>query len=538
MALTAPPPYGNSLGSSAQNDLAVNATAMDAPYSKTDVNNKLQSILELTQKDIVSEEVVNKYLPGFKNPPYQGFLNLVTFTKHYADPQYTNKTEFKFELEPSKGTYYNPSTVRLALPMYFLAADGKSEMPATMCAANMWPAILIDEIQIQIHRTEESVTSPKNITVYEYCESKLKEFDSEHLKHVQQDLQYSRLEQSHGRRSNDTGQTHDDARTNKNLTWRLANFRPAQINKQQVYLIDMLLLSDFFSINELINVPLTITMTLETNMRRLFETTKAGAIDSAAGQYNFVTAPYLSVQNFTPSSFWKTTQKAMMNSNKAYGYGKIPDYHKKIYELSPGTIQKLTDFNNVAAQFDWFKISLKHRTNINHTSTFDSYDGERATIMIESIEIENLTEGQNFVNRSYSLNKFEDQDLLYNSYIAYMCDGSSLQSPSSYKDSTLMNHQPLRADYFKKETTTVQGHPIMFDLRASRGYTNLDDVATHSDNALKFTIKLRAVIPDTHHYQLIITGINQGQYKLLLSNSGKETIAHFSFTSTPVGRIR
>ena len=205
---------------------------MDAPYSITDFNNKLQSILELTEKDIVSEEVVNKYLPSFKNPPYQGFFNLVTFTKHYADPQYTNKTEFKFELEPSKGTYYNPSTVILALPMHFLAADGKSEMPATICAANMWPAILIDEIQIQIHRTEGSVTPPKNITVHEYCESKLKEFDSERLKHVQQDLQYSRLEQSHGRRSNDTGQTHDDARTNKNLTWRLANFRPAQIRKQ------------------------------------------------------------------------------------------------------------------------------------------------------------------------------------------------------------------------------------------------------------------------------------------------------------------
>ena len=277
----------------------------------------------------------------------------------------------------------------------------------------------------------------------------------------------------------------------------------------------MLLLSDFFSINELINVPLTNTMTLETNMRRLFETTKAGAIDSAAGQYNFATAPYLSVQDFTPSSFWKTTEKAMMNSNKTNGYGKIPDY-----------------------QFDWIKISLKHRTNINHTTTFDSYHGERATIMIESVKIENLTEGQNFVNRSYSLNKFEDQDLLYHSYIAYMRYGSSLQSPSSYKDPTLMNHQPLRADYFKKETTTVQGYPNMFDLRASRGYTNLDDVATHSDNVLKFTIKLRAVIPDTHHYQFIITGINQGQYKLLLSNSGKETIAHFSFASTSVGRIR
>ena len=420
-------------------------------------------------------------------------------------------------MDPPDGTVYNPSTIQLILPIEFRGSDAVADLGNDMVAVNCWPLYLIDEVTVQLLGTDKNVTPPKTMSVAEYGLRMLEnDLDSEHLTLAQDNLHYCRKKTSLERRSPDSVTPAD--RTDENLEYRIKNFLAKQVEPKLFYAILLYLITSFRKINNLVSVPIKITITLETNMKRVFENNKktgdATGVNYSAATYKFHAAPYLFVYNLTPKTMYKTIMKKIFNAFSVYNCGLMEEPTKKIYEMNPGQLLQILNFNGIAKQFNFIAISFKNHDCINHSSIYDSYGGEQATLLIRNIELQNLTESDTYV-------------MLYQDYLAYVCGGSSMKSVLDYKNSRTFTMQPSHTKYLS------EGHQIVVDMRQSRGYVSLPDPATRSDSALRVTVTLKVAVKVGVYLTMMAYGFSKGQYKLIKMASGVFIISHFSYTTAP-----
>ena len=531
MSLSNPGKFTTPLGGSAKDDLdkAHGGTAMDAAYTYSGVKDKLNNLLGVVQRGEVSENLVTEYLPGFTNPNFQGLVNKVTSQKIYAASPYTAKTEFVFEIVPPHSTYYNPSTIEMYVTMQLRNAALDDDMAATTVAVNNFISRLIKDINIVKNKTEDNISPQQSLTVAEYCDFKLESFDEDHYYLAQQVLHCSRGRTNVGRRANvagNAGAAAVAARTDENLTYRITNFRAVQ-NTNHAYIVSLSLLDNFFSINDYTSVPVTVRMTLETDMKKLFETNAVANVNSNVGGYIITTPPYLNVDYFSVSALYNNTFRKLYNSSKVYDFNMTEHYTKKIYTMSVGEQEVTCDFIGNPNQYNWLKITVQDRNNHVHASVYDSYGSDTASNSIEKITLSNYSVGEGYETKIIDFTDYYDRYESYKNFIAYRCSGSSLLGPVQYKDSNLIKHQPNENTY-----VTTTGYPVFIDLRKSKGYTNLEERADRSDEQLRARIKLKNAA--TTHLVVKIYGIGLGQYKQRIRADGTEIIDHWSY-SNPAG---
>ena len=484
MSLSNPGKFTTPLGGSAKDDLdkAHGGTAMDAAYTYSGVKDKLNNLLGVVQRGEVCENLVTEYLPGFTNPNFQGLVNKVTSQKIYAASPYTAKTEFVFEIVPPHSTYYNPSTIEMYVTMQLRNAALDDDMAATTVAVNNFISRLIKDINIVKNKTEDNISPQQSLTVAEYCDFKLESFDEDHYYLAQQVLHCSRGRTNVGRRANvarNAGAAAVAARTDENLTYRITNFRAVQ-NTNHAYIVSLSLLDNFFSINDYTSVPVTVRMTLETDMKKLFETNAVANVNSNVGGYIITTPPYLNVDYFSVSALYNNTFRKLYNSSKVYDFNMTEHYTKKIYTMSVGEQEVTCDFIGNPNQYNWLKITVQDRNNHVHASVYDSYGSDTASNSIEKITLSNYSVGEGYETKIIDFTDYYDRYESYKNFIAYRCSGSSLLGPVQYKDSNLIKHQPNENIY-----VTTTGYPVFIDLRKSKGYTNLEERADRSDEQLR-----------------------------------------------------
>ena len=309
MALAAPPNYAANLAGNVKDDIEKgNPTPMDSAYTMTGVKEKLNAMSNTIEKGQVNEDLVNEYMPGFTNPIFQGLITKTTTQKVFCDNSYTSGAEMMFDIVPPNGTRYNPSSITLCLALQLTNAGKSGKMAATTIACNNFISRYIKDINIVKFRTEENITPQQSLSVAEYCEFALDTFDSDHFNLAQQILHSSRKPNKSERRSNAAGTTNQQKadRTSENINERIAKYTSVQ-NSNNLYIINLSLFSNFFYINDLVPTAITLRLTLEQDMRKLFESIAAGGISDTVGNIKITSIPYLSVTYFTASSTYKNT---------------------------------------------------------------------------------------------------------------------------------------------------------------------------------------------------------------------------------------
>ena len=71
----------------------------------------------------------------------------------------------------------------------------------------------------------------------------------------------------------------------------------------------------------------------------------------------------------------------------------------KTYEMSIGSQSFNLDFLGRNRKFDWVKILLVYDNSDKHSTIYHSYNLEKATISIQSIELENVSKACSLTNQ-------------------------------------------------------------------------------------------------------------------------------------------
>ena len=478
--------------------------AIDVPSKKAKLTEKIEEAINSYENGTIKGDVVTDYMTGFLDPTFQGLIkqtkknNLI-----YAHPQYVNKNTIEFELKVPVGFSYNPSTLILVLPIKFTSVDGKSALPANVCAVNAWSGKLIESIEIFKNNTNVSITPQQEIKPYKLMIDELKKIPPSKLSLIE-DLQYSNKEVTVDTRRSNTTSTAED-----NLDDRYTKFYDIQ-KADNYYQIPLKFLNRYFQIDEIVSENIKIVLNLENDMRKIFERkgTLTTSPHKAPGDYVFHKSPYIICPTFSTSPYYRHFKGEGMKSSNNYRLGITDVYTTRTYEMAATTNQENIEFGSIVKQFNWLELNLYPGESVNHTSPFDTYGRNFITSKLSSIEIENVGASYKTTDLSFNLDKYEDKSLLYNNFLAFMADSCSLNDRTSYLNSELIETLPNQKKYFDGTTN----YPIYIDLRASAGYLKMLDPINRDDANLLIKVKTKDAVPNGTFYILECHGISKGEY--------------------------
>ena len=140
--------------------------------------------------------------------------------------------------------------------------------------------------------------------------------------------------------------------------------------------------------------------------------------------------------------------------------------YQKSYELVIGAQSKTFTFTNVFKQFAFLEFSLLFDRSDQHLSIYDSYNAEVVVTNIKSIKLQNASNTYSQHNTiKFDLEDEEDCFTLYNSFVAFVTEGSSIVPESDYVYNEVRQQLPNRKTYFtdldKKSTLILDEVKVM-----------------------------------------------------------------------------
>ena len=202
----------------------------------------------------------------------------------------------------------------------------------------------------------------------------------------------------------------------------------------------------------------------------------------------------------------------MSESKLRTGIQKTP--YQKSYELIASAQSRTINFNNALKQFSFLEISLVYDRSDKHLSIYDSYNAEVASTQIKSIKLQNASNTYSEFNTvKFDLEDEEDRYTLYNAFVAFVTEGSSIIAESEYMNNEVRQELPNRNTYF-----TDSDERVYIDIRRSKGFTGELERVNRDDSDLTVTVDLKAAA--TKKMRLRITGYFQGEYNYMISSNG------------------
>ena len=254
-------------------------------------------------------------------------------------------------------------------------------------------------------------------------------------------------------------------------------------------------------------------------MQRLFESkTKQGA---AAGlpatvdaKFILKSTPYILYHQFKlDTNFRNYLETASVSESKLRtGIQRTP--YQKSYELIAGVQSRTINFNSAYKQFSFLEVSLVYDRSDKHLSIYDSYNTEVASTQIKSIKLQNASNTYSKFNTvKFNLEDEEDRHTLYNAFVAFVTNSSSIVAESDYMHNEVRQQLPNRNTYF-----TDSDERVYIDIRRSKGFTGELERVNRDDSDLTVTIDLKNAA--VKKMRLRVTGYFQGEYYYLISSSG------------------
>ena len=200
-----------------------------------------------------------------------------------------------------------------------------------------------------------------------------------------------------------------------------------------------------------------------------------------------------------------------MISNQVLRAGIFLTPNQKSYKLVVGAQSKTLTFQNVFKQFASLEFSLIFDRSDQHLNMFDSYNAEVAATQIKSIKLQNASNTYSRYNDiKFDLEDEEDQFTLYNSFVAFVTNGSSIVPESDYVYIDIRKELPNRKKFF-----TDSDEKLYIDIRRSKGYTSGLERLNRDDSDLSVTVDLKAA--EIKKMRLYIRGYYQTESMYMLS---------------------
>ena len=503
---------------------AAGVAAVDYSTNFASLDKKIDNFMKLFDQGKGPVELV-RYIPGLTKPLFQGQIDGTQEKKAFADDTYKDLKTAEFTIQLSSNHYMNFNNVHIVFPLKIKKKTNvANDILATEITVNNFFAHWIKEIDIKRLGDDVPVLPTTNtIEIYKYSDAMLKHVPKKALKVIENDLLYSRkkikLPAGEERRDEHAANAENaNNRTDDNIDERIQKFQN-QLKTDYFYRIPLKYICNLGKVNQPIRFNTKWRITFEQDMQRLFEAnTNLGA---AAGLPNTVDAkiilkstPYLLYTQFKlDTNFRNYLETALVSESKLRtGIQKTP--YQKSYELIAGAQSRTINFNNALKQFSFLEISLVYDRSDKHLSIYDSYNAEVASTQIKSIKIQNASNTYSEFNTvKFDLEDEEDHYILYNAFVAFVTEGSSIVAESEYMNNEVRQELPNRNTYF-----TDSDERVYIDIRCSKGFTGELERVNRDDSDLTVTVDLKAAA--TKKMRLRITGYFQGEYNYMISSNG------------------
>ena len=476
-----------------------------------------------------AEGALIRYLPGLALPLYQGQIKSTIQKKAFADDTYKDLKTAEFTIHLSANQYMNFHNVHLVFPLKIKKKSNEAtNLPATAVTVNNFFAHWIKEIDIKRLGDDTPILPTNNtVEIYKYSDAILKHLPKDALKVIENDLLYSKakvkLPTGQDRRSRHAANDATDADkaklTDDNLTQRITKFNK-QLQSTYYYRIPLQYLCDVGYVNTPIKFNTKWRLTFETNTARLFESNVSLAAATTAYPTTFDakiildSTPYLLYHQFELEDTYRAYFEGSMISNQILRTGIKLSPYQKSYELVVGAQSRTVTFTNAFKQFEFLEFSLVYDKSDQHLTTYDSYNAETAAVDIRYIKLQNASNTYSEFNSiKFDLNDEEDRYVLYNAFVAWITNGSSIIPEADYLHNKTKQELPSRSKYF-----TDSDEKVYIDIRRSKGYTGEFERVNRDDSDLIVTVDLKNAV--TKKMRLYVTGYYQGEYMYMLTRDG------------------
>ena len=482
---------------------------LSVPETGEEMKNVFEKNMRVVTDNVVTDAVINEYMPGFKPVEQQGFLNNGNYRKILADDSSWRMGEtldFLIDLgnqepnKPSRG--FNPCLTTLVLKGKFVEPDGVTAIPATVAPCNMW----------EIRQFEK--TDSKNLNGLSYTPAE-RDLPGQNLKEEAYlipknnwdkiPIEFDRDVITIANRPPFGGTV-----TNTSLNKRVAK-NDRWIN-ERYYHIPMRLLDPAFERNCLQFDGTKVKLKRYKDGRKYMETTaaKTAVTDDRTNQvgYFLITEqPFLLLKMQEMQTNPQNIFASSFGSTQSYRYGTTKNFTIQQHQLTPGNTNHTFSFMGQEAQYDFLKLYAIPSEALSHQFAYSSFDVELASTNIKQIELTGLTYSKNQTNTTYNLNdQVEDKIELYRSWVGYIAN-----TPTDAPADQLLGYAPFE-NFPSMEQYFEQGHPLVIDLRESRGYTGEDEPINRKHSNLSVKITLKAPIAAGQTVELLLVGVDKNDY--------------------------
>ena len=192
----------------------------------------------------------------------------------------------------------------------------------------------------------------------------------------------------------------------------------------QMHTIEMpLVLVDFGLVNFAENTDTKFLFTLERNIKRLFESNKkvTSIPTEPDALIQFHDQPYISYEEINLTKTFDIYLSGILRSESALIMGVLPPPYQQLFEINKGTQSITVTFKGAQRQVQWLEISLIYDKSFQYLTTYDSYDLELATKLIEKIKFQNTTSTYILMGIiEYNQGNYDEKKSLYQMFVCHL----------------------------------------------------------------------------------------------------------------------
>ena len=192
----------------------------------------------------------------------------------------------------------------------------------------------------------------------------------------------------------------------------------------QMHTVEMpLVLVDLGLVNFAENTDTKFLFTLERNINRLFESNKkvTSIPTEPDALIQFHDQPYISYEEINLTKTFDIYLSGILRSESALIMGVLPPPYQQLFEINKGTQSITVTFKGAQRQVQWLEISLIYDKSFQYLTTYDSYDLELATKLIEKIKFQNTTSTYILMGIiEYNQGNYEEKKSLYQMFVCHL----------------------------------------------------------------------------------------------------------------------
>ena len=138
-----------------------------------------------------------------------------------------------------------------------------------------------------------------------------------------------------------------------------------------------------------------------------------------------------------------------------------------------------------------------------------------AAQLIKTLQLSNFPEIYSLTNQKrYNIDNLTQKHLLYEQFVAWNCNGSSVAPLTGYIDNPIFRELPDEEEYFSLKSN----EKVYLDLRATSGYVKEAEKLERSDSKINLQITLKEAAK--FNLRVRIWAYSLAEYLYVLSKSG------------------